>query len=554
MQRILSNRAGKVFHSSESDAAYIALLEKQMENTDQYSTDDWFVDFIQNLDTVNTYVTDPEIFADLKWGMIEDYYVFSYHREQADSAFNWMMRYTCAEQKVDMIDFIARQISYDTYVYNNSNGISVEGSDPEFGLWKEILSCLHPGNDANNDLSAYIRTLISDGAFMLSAELLYNAKRNGMPKNISQDLEKRLYDAISMDSAAELSHVDLYYISKYLPGNSYISSLQQNASIAAIDKYIAQNKFSEAGALLRQQIAEYPNDKTINMLYVQWVMQDYAVNYIGSMTPYDMLAVSDPDNCKAGKLSKECQDLFLKRLNYVRRLAGVPDQCVLREEWNKKCQDAALMMQANYSLSHGPPDTWSCYSASGYEGASHSNLSLGEAGSAALMGQVDDYGSNNTSVGHRRWILNPYRKVYGHGSNTSSMALWALGGTDSNYPDSLTDKYDNQFVAWPPAYYCPLPFFTHRWSFSLSNVDFSETTVEMYRGNKKIKVEVLEQEFGYGQNTIVWEPDMEYYLNSPDTFKIVLKHVKQYTYDPVTYERQERDETYTYTVQFIQVN
>jgi len=63
------------------------------------------------------------------------------------------------------------------------------------------------------------------------------------------------------------------------------------------------------------------------------------------------------------------------------------------------------MMDANNSLNHNPPTSWTCYSAGGAEAASHSNLSLGYNTTSAVTGQMNDDGSNNYFCGHRRWIL-----------------------------------------------------------------------------------------------------------------------------------------------------
>jgi hypothetical protein len=165
------------------------------------------------------------------------------------------------------------------------------------------------------------------------------------------------------------------------------------------------------------------------------------------------------------------------------------------------------------------------------------------------MGQLDDGGV--PSVGHRRWILYPYRKVYGHGSTPGAMALWALGGRDMNYPEELTDRFDSQFVAWPPAGFVPSPLACAYWSFSFNNSDFSTATVEMTENGRNIECELLEQEFGYGQNTLVWYVnDLRYGYTAETKYQVNLKHVRILDYDADT----ESYRDFSYTVTFIPIS
>lgn len=122
----------------------------------------------------------------------------------------------------------------------------------------------------------------------------------------------------------------------------------------------------------------------------------------------------DVANCNAGTTSAEFKAAVLRRVNYFRAMAGMPNVS-LNDTYNAKAQAAALMMSANDALSHTPPPTWTCYTADGYDGADNSNLSIGRYGPAATVGQMMDSGTGNYFVGHRRLILYPPTQQMGTG-------------------------------------------------------------------------------------------------------------------------------------------
>ena len=119
--------------------------------------------------------------------------------------------------------------------------------------------------------------------------------------------------------------------------------------------------------------------------------------------------------CDAGTTSAAFRDAVLLRINYFRAMAGVPAQVTLSDTYNAKAQQAALMMSVNDQLSHNPPATWHCYTADGAEAAGNSNLALGIYGWDAITGYMQDPGTGNGAVGHRRWILYPQTQTMGTG-------------------------------------------------------------------------------------------------------------------------------------------
>ena len=196
-------------------------------------------------------------------------------------------------------------------------------------------------------------------------------------------------------------------------------------------------------------------------------------------------------------------DATLQMINYLRGMAGLPG-VTLNATLNEKAQQAALMMRAQNALSHSPPTTWACYSADGAEAAGRSNLYLGIAGPAAMAGYINDPGSNNTPLGHRRWMLYPPQIQMASGSTDRSNALWVLSAFGSR-PTSPA------WVSWPPAGFVPYSLVYPRWSLSKNDlrswaVDFTQATVQMKSNGQLIPVSVQPVANGYGDNTLVWEP------------------------------------------------
>jgi len=236
-------------------------------------------------------------------------------------------------------------------------------------------------------------------------------------------------------------------------------------------------------------------------------------------------------SCTAGTTSAEFMQATLRRLNYYRAMTGLPGDVTLDATLSAKCQDAALIMIANGSLSHQPPNTWTCWTQNGADAASKSNLAIGVYGPDAIDLYISDPGAGNSAVGHRRWILYPPLINTGTGSTNAvnsfyhgSDALWVIGlmGSRPSTPE---------WVAWPPAGYVPYPLVYGRWSFSYYQADFDNATVTMTRDGSPISV-TLEpvDNRGFGDRTLVWVPDV-----------------------PVG-SRPTQDTTYTVTIQNVVIN
>lgn len=247
----------------------------------------------------------------------------------------------------------------------------------------------------------------------------------------------------------------------------------------------------------------------------QLVINKYRSIYLTSQVTGDELKwTGESASCVAGAIAPSAATKTLNLINYFRDLCGLPNPVEWDTAYNRKAQDAALMIRANSDLSHDPPASWKCYSESGKEAAGKSNLALGYHSTQAIIAYMADHGESNYAVGHRRWILYPRARYFGQGSTSSSQALWVIGRTGTDPKPS--------FVAYPAPGFFPKPLVYPRWSFSKDRADFSQAEVTMWDGaGNQLLVRILSVANGFGSNTLVWEPVLPaHWLSDPMDRKI----------------------------------
>ena len=386
-------------------------------------------------------------------------------------------------------------------------------------ITKPIFTKIFTGQIHFNTDINYLYKLLSDKMLenQMHVEFLSEMLINAYSQHFNLDINhptfesefKKHFSDFGITISTEIEKQCATSVSAYKLLLSEINNqLKSNNYSGAMEKwYIITDKYGVSDALLQLQ--------------KQIISSDYKLNYLKTSINYTELGwTGNFDKCIAGKISLSAQQKMLKRLMYIRRLAGVPDKCEFVELLNAKCQQAALIMGANYKLTHYPDSKLSCFTQDGATAAGSSNLSLGHHSTAALMGQVEDYGENNYAVGHRRWILNPATKYFGHGSNTQSMALWVFNADKGFHDPKIVDIYRYRFVSWPAKGYFPADFMFSRWSFSIMGADFSKAKVEMFYNDNEIKLTIQKYETGYGQNTLVWEPELQVLPGTVYTVKI----------------------------------
>ena len=156
--------------------------------------------------------------------------------------------------------------------------------------------------------------------------------------------------------------------------------------------------------------------------------------------------------CNAGSVSSTGMDNALLQVNLFRWLSELP-AVTTNDTLNAKAQDCALMMDANNTLSHNPSSNFGCYTSDGAQAASSSNLSP-YPGVYSVELYMSDPG-NETTLGHRRWILSDGLGPIGLGSTADFSCMWVHGGTGSD---------SRPYTAWPPAGIVPLDINVLGWA------------------------------------------------------------------------------------------
>ncbi|MFH1531466.1 MAG: CAP domain-containing protein [Pseudomonadota bacterium] len=184
-------------------------------------------------------------------------------------------------------------------------------------------------------------------------------------------------------------------------------------------------------------------------------------------------------SCKKGGVTGSAKAETLATVNQVRALSGLPP-VTYDSGGDGEVQAAALIMAVNGDLSHFPPQSWSCWTQAGYEGAGSSNLHMSwstapldpKPPSEAVVGFLVDW--NVPSLGHRRWLLDPFLPSvsWGAAGGYSAAAgdwpyVWA--GILQVMKDAVPNLsgLDLDFVAYPVGDY-PAEWFEPAWYLSFS--------------------------------------------------------------------------------------
>jgi uncharacterized protein YkwD len=215
------------------------------------------------------------------------------------------------------------------------------------------------------------------------------------------------------------------------------------------------------------------------------------VSWTGSTTP-----------CRPGTVSAATQSATLAAINFYREL-GHLRTVRFSSTLNGKAQKAALLMDANTDLSHAPPRGWRCWTSAGSEAAGRSNLALGVTGPLAISAYMADYGSGNTSAGHRRWIMYPPTTTMGSGSTRRANALWVVGAGSRNPTGTPA------WTSWPTTGYMPASLEPEgRWSLSSTDpsISFGSATVHVRDfAGASLKVQKYAVHDAYANHTLVWK-------------------------------------------------
>lgn len=234
----------------------------------------------------------------------------------------------------------------------------------------------------------------------------------------------------------------------------------------------------------------------------------------------------DVNACNKGAVTQDGRDNALRLINLYRFIADLPP---VTEDPARtdKAQSCALMMHANGALNHNPPMNWKCYAAEGAEAAGKSNISSTPGVLGVDLYMVDP--GNDTTIGHRRWILSNSLGGVGLGSTSQSSCLWVIGG-DGNAGKPWT--------AWPPpglvprqALHVPTIGWANvdetGWTVQSDGIDLSAATVSVKQNgaDRPVAVNVLGQ--GYGSTHAVRFVPQGWTVEVGKTYDVALGNVSQ---------------------------
>lgn len=217
---------------------------------------------------------------------------------------------------------------------------------------------------------------------------------------------------------------------------------------------------------------------------------------------------------KAGKLAPGLIQDGVSMANFVRYLAGLPDDVVADEALNNQAQHGAVLNAVLGQLNHLPPKpagmSESFYNI-GYKSTSSSNLSFASKSIwseddislipgdlVSLAASVRNYMKDNSfyniqTLGHRRWILNPEIKKIGFGfaHRIDEQYGWLFLERFSAmqvFDASRTETVNYDYIKWPNSGNFPVEFFAGEdpWSLSLNPAKYmapqlAQVKVELQR-------------------------------------------------------------------------
>ncbi|MEZ4804376.1 MAG: hypothetical protein R2852_02525 [Bacteroidia bacterium] len=436
-------------------------------------------------------------------------------------------------------DIFAGQ-DYDEFYENITNYFSKIGlREACYAAWKGNLNRLSKDTvelSENKLLNAILtENSIANARYIFERHLELNPKSNTFTKGRNVYLTTKnskkhgyydLLHLIEMNDAAAKDFKSVRAFKDY--AKTYRMELI-GESIDSSDFKLCRSIWHQASEMYSDQ------NKALNVLWKQMIEQDFRVNYYGTrINPEGKKENNVPeykwngivDSCKSGEMPREIVYRLQDRINYFRRTAGLEEEIFLDKSNNLYCMIAAMMCEANRSMSHEPSDGWRCFIPAGFDALRTSILSKDGNPSIAITAAM---GQNHPTVGNRRWLLYPKALNMGIGTANSYTAIRAVD--NSREIDSV--KYTKKFVAWPPAKECPKMLMFKKWSFSI-DLPLDGATVQM-KDQDGFEVELKQDANaeGYGLNSLVWEPSISLASITPETnytVKIKLKDGQTFTY------------------------
>jgi hypothetical protein len=234
----------------------------------------------------------------------------------------------------------------------------------------------------------------------------------------------------------------------------------------------------------------------------------------------------DPGTLAAGGITDT-----LVRINAFRWIAGLNDAVTDDATKDTGDQDCAIIAVWNPAgpNAHNPPSNSVCYNSTGATWAGQSNISWGVSSPDSIDEYVQDTG-NDSTLGHRRWVLHPPLGVVGVGwvkaAGTQYGSAGCLGVFDTSGPGPNPTWY-----SWPPEGYFPDTTMSWQWSFHYpAGMNTATATIEDMSTGKPVTVKTLMLPKGYGDDTLEITPTG---IVSGDVYRVT---VTPDTKAPIVYE------------------
>jgi hypothetical protein len=214
--------------------------------------------------------------------------------------------------------------------------------------------------------------------------------------------------------------------------------------------------------------------------------------------------------CDPGSLKSGAFVDTLARMNMFRWLGGLgptTDDATYDTDAQACANLEAWWNFAMPESPHMPPMSATCYTANGAATAGQSNIAWGSGSPAQAIDQFMEDNGNATTLGHRRWILNPplgpvgigYWQTGGMYGNAECLRVFGMMGGGPNPP----------WTSVPNAGFVPIEIAQWTWSFhgSLSGIPNAGITMLRVDDNMPLTVTVQMLSQGYGQDAISWTPN-----------------------------------------------
>ena len=244
-------------------------------------------------------------------------------------------------------------------------------------------------------------------------------------------------------------------------------------------------------------------------------INQYRSTYVSTFWNIATNWTGDVATCNAGTVSLGIQEAAVRQVNWYRAMMGVKPLVNGPEVDRVAAQQAALVNRSGFAaglgLSHSPTSAYPCYSVAAANAAGRSELSgifaANQRGPGAVDNFIDDSGTANSAVGHRRGLLNPAGIAisYGEATTPKSLELEGIAAMPpKNLPGSSVQSND---TLWPNAGFVPVqayPATSNRWSMGCDGCDFSTATVTAMRNGALIGIKLEPIFTDFSIPTLVW--------------------------------------------------